>query len=218
MRTGSSSIATSTWMICANTKRKHCDVGLSPDLFSLAPCSPPSRPLRAASGGGLRPVLTTAARGALSEGRSGRRDGSVRSNKGMLAFDLSSASPPPMTDMLNFAHTTARRVDATHSRGYIVHASLTTPSPRARRLSRCFELDLPLRCSQRAARLNMVSNTGNRLPQFGSPGGIVEYTRRPRQTVMLAQHRPVVLGAKQPAPLQDRDHFGAENASSQRSL
>src|SRR5215470_778783 len=106
MRTGSSSIATSTWMICANTKRKHCDVGLSPDLFSLAPCSPPSRPLRAASGGGLRPVLTAAARGALPEGRSGRRDGSVRSNKGMLALIWAQASPPPMTDLLNFAHTT----------------------------------------------------------------------------------------------------------------
>jgi len=42
--------------------------------------------LRAASGGGLRPVLTAAARGALPEGRSGRRDGAVRSNKGMLAL------------------------------------------------------------------------------------------------------------------------------------
>ena len=30
---------------------------------SLAPCSPPSRPLRAADGGGLRPVLTAAVRG-----------------------------------------------------------------------------------------------------------------------------------------------------------
>ena len=30
---------------------------------SLAPCSPPSRPLRAAGGGGLRPVLTAAVRG-----------------------------------------------------------------------------------------------------------------------------------------------------------
>ena len=57
-----------------------------PRPFSLAPCSPPSRPLRAASGGGLRPVLTAAVRGALLVGRSGRRDGSVRSNKGMLAL------------------------------------------------------------------------------------------------------------------------------------
>src|ERR1700751_4350158 len=30
MRTGSSSIATSTWMIYANTKRKHCDVRPEP--------------------------------------------------------------------------------------------------------------------------------------------------------------------------------------------
>src|SRR5215469_12745680 len=41
-----------------------------PTCPSLAPCSPPSRPLRAASGGGLRPVLTAAARGAtLTAGR-----------------------------------------------------------------------------------------------------------------------------------------------------
>ena len=78
-----------------------------PDRFSLAPCSPPSRPLRAASGGGLRPVLTAAARGALPRGRSGRRDGSVRSNKGMLALICAQPTPPPMTDLLNFAHTTA---------------------------------------------------------------------------------------------------------------
>ena len=37
-----------------------------PTCLSLAPCSPPSRPLRAASGGGLRPVLTAAARGATA--------------------------------------------------------------------------------------------------------------------------------------------------------
>jgi transposase len=40
--------------------------------WSLTPCSPPSRPLRAACGGGLRPVLTAAARGAL---RKSGRDG-----------------------------------------------------------------------------------------------------------------------------------------------
>ena len=47
---------------------------------SLAPSSPPSRPLRAASGGGLRPALTAAARGASAGSWSGRRNGS-RSNK-----------------------------------------------------------------------------------------------------------------------------------------
>src|SRR6266481_7378234 len=36
---------------------------LVPTRASLAPCSPPSRSLRAASGGGLRPTLTAAARG-----------------------------------------------------------------------------------------------------------------------------------------------------------
>jgi hypothetical protein len=35
---------------------------------SLASCSPPSRPLRAASGGGLRPALTAVARDASSDG------------------------------------------------------------------------------------------------------------------------------------------------------
>ena len=37
--------------------------GIVPIRPSLAPCSPLSRPRRAASGGGLRPVLTAAARG-----------------------------------------------------------------------------------------------------------------------------------------------------------
>ena len=41
-----------------------------PTCPSVAPCAPPSRPLRAASGGGVRPVLTAAARGAtLNAGR-----------------------------------------------------------------------------------------------------------------------------------------------------
>jgi hypothetical protein len=54
--------------------------GRRPRPTSLAPGSPPSRPLRAASGGGLRPVLTAAARGAASATRSGRRNG-ARSNR-----------------------------------------------------------------------------------------------------------------------------------------
>jgi hypothetical protein len=37
----------------------------APDRTRIGPCSQPSRPLRAASGGGLRPVLTSAARGPL---------------------------------------------------------------------------------------------------------------------------------------------------------
>src|SRR6266536_1411395 len=48
-----------------------------------AACSRRSRPLRAAAGGGLRPALTDTARAALAALRSGRRDGPVRSNKGM---------------------------------------------------------------------------------------------------------------------------------------
>ena len=45
-------------------------ISVVPTRPSPAPCSPPSRPRRAASGGGLRPVLTAAARGAtLTSGR-----------------------------------------------------------------------------------------------------------------------------------------------------
>src|SRR5438552_18625634 len=56
------------------------DPDAPPDHHSLAPCSPPSRPLRAASGGGLRPALTAAARGAI---RNRGRDGETvpRSNR-----------------------------------------------------------------------------------------------------------------------------------------
>ena len=38
-RTGSSCIATSTWTICASTRRRHYGVRPDPDPFSLAPCS-----------------------------------------------------------------------------------------------------------------------------------------------------------------------------------
>src|SRR5438552_17303618 len=56
------------------------DPDAPPDHHSLAPCSPPSRPLRAASGGGLRPALTAAARGAI---RNRGQDGETvpRSNR-----------------------------------------------------------------------------------------------------------------------------------------
>ena len=47
---------------------------LCPEGSSLAPCSPPSSPLRAASGGDLRSDLTAAARGASPFPRSGRRN------------------------------------------------------------------------------------------------------------------------------------------------
>lgn len=39
-------------------------IAAAPVRTSLAPCSPPSSALRAACGGGLRPRLTAAARGA----------------------------------------------------------------------------------------------------------------------------------------------------------
>src|SRR5919205_3821973 len=42
-----------------------------PASSRVAPCSRPSRPLRAACGGGLRPVLTAAARGAMRPAQAG---------------------------------------------------------------------------------------------------------------------------------------------------
>jgi hypothetical protein len=68
---------------------------LRPQRASLAPRSPRSSPLRAASGGDLRSGLTAPARGAADSPRSGRRN-ALRSNK-------ETASPPirsPLTDGL----------------------------------------------------------------------------------------------------------------------
>jgi hypothetical protein len=48
----------------------------SPPAARVAPCSTPSRPLRAAFGGGLRPALTASARGARQA--PGRDEGMVR--------------------------------------------------------------------------------------------------------------------------------------------
>jgi hypothetical protein len=44
-----------------------------PTTKSVTPCSPPSRTLRAASGGGLRPSLTAAARGVIGPGQVGTK-------------------------------------------------------------------------------------------------------------------------------------------------
>jgi hypothetical protein len=44
-----------------------------PTAPSVTPCSPPSRPLRAASGGGLRPALTASARGVPERGQVGTK-------------------------------------------------------------------------------------------------------------------------------------------------
>lgn len=70
--------------------------GMVPTCPSLAPCSPPSRPLRAASGGGPRPVLTAAARGAIpNPGRDEETAPSGRTKKRLWLVDLLHKFPQP---------------------------------------------------------------------------------------------------------------------------
>src|SRR5580700_1143872 len=108
-RTGSSSIATSTWTICASTRRRHYGVRPDPRLVQPSTVLALSRTLRAGSAGAAAfaaAPLTAAARGALPEGRSGRRDGRFRSNKGMLLIDLNEPHHPHHDQLLNLTHTT----------------------------------------------------------------------------------------------------------------
>ena len=72
-----------------------------------------SRTRRAGSAGAIACTaasLTAAARGALPEGRSGRRDGRFRSNKGMgcRSSDLNQPRTLAMTNLLNLTHTTPK--------------------------------------------------------------------------------------------------------------
>src|SRR6202040_2432604 len=72
-RTGSSNIATSTWTICASTRRRHCGVRPDPRLVQPSTVLALSRTLRAGSAGAAAfaaASLTAAARGALPEGLS----------------------------------------------------------------------------------------------------------------------------------------------------
>ena len=89
-RTGSSSIAISTWTICANTRRRRCAVPPDPRPVQPSTVLAWSRTLRAGSAGAALAAasLTAAARGALPAGRSGRRDGHIRSNKRDVAIDV----------------------------------------------------------------------------------------------------------------------------------
>lgn len=72
-----------------------------------------SRTLRAASTGAAALAaasLTATARGALPEGRSGRRDGRFRSNKGMLLYRPEATDRTlTMIILLNLTHTTSDR-------------------------------------------------------------------------------------------------------------
>src|SRR5689334_16288560 len=106
MRTGSSSIAISTWTICASTKRKHCDVRPEPRPVQ------PSTVLAAVQTAARRLRRWPAA--SLDRGCARRSANRQVGAKGWVCpieqrdanFDLSSAGPPPMTDLLNIAHTT----------------------------------------------------------------------------------------------------------------
>src|SRR6516225_1948102 len=94
-------------MICANTKRKHCDV------------RPEPRPVQPST---VLAAVQTAARrlrrwptASLDRGCARRSAGRQVGTKGWVcpieqrdaSFDPGSASPPAMTNLLNFAHTTA---------------------------------------------------------------------------------------------------------------
>jgi hypothetical protein len=74
-----------------------------PVLAIIAPCSGPSRPLRAAFGGGLRPVVTAPVRGAF---RNHGRDGETALNR-TEKHCLTKATP----NLQNLTHTTRRALD-----------------------------------------------------------------------------------------------------------
>jgi transposase len=57
------------------------EIAAVPTCPTVTPCSPPSRTLRAASGGGLRPSLTAAARGVTQSRQVGTKKRPSRSNK-----------------------------------------------------------------------------------------------------------------------------------------
>ena len=102
-RTGSSSIVTSTWTICASTRRRRCAVRPDPRPVQPSTVLALSRTLRAGSAGaaaGAAASLTAAARGALPE--AGRDEGMVISDrtKGCSSSDLNEPPRPTMTNLL----------------------------------------------------------------------------------------------------------------------
>src|SRR5439155_7620106 len=95
-RTGSSSIATSTWTICANTRKRHCAVRPDPRPVQPSTVLARSRTLCAGSAGAAACAaasLTAAARGALPEGRSGRRDSRSDRTKGCCYWPELKSAP-----------------------------------------------------------------------------------------------------------------------------
>src|SRR5438132_13128501 len=94
--------------MCARTKRRHCDVRPDPRPVQPSTVLALSRTLRAGSADAAAceaASLTAAARGALPEGRSGRRDGHFRSNKGMLLWVT--LNEPPYSNHDQFAELDA---------------------------------------------------------------------------------------------------------------
>src|SRR5438552_9086190 len=95
-RTGSSGIATSTWTICANTSKRHCAVRPDPRPVQPSTVLARSRTLCAGSAGAAACAaasLTAAARGALPEGRSGRRDSRSDRTKGCCYWPELKSAP-----------------------------------------------------------------------------------------------------------------------------
>jgi len=111
-RTGSNSIATSIWTIFESTKRRRCAVPPDPRPVQ------PSTVLAAAQTAARRLRRWPAA--SLDCGCARRSAGGQVGTKGSVcsieqrdgSFDLGSASPPPMTNLLNLPHTTFRRRDS----------------------------------------------------------------------------------------------------------
>src|ERR1700739_2846036 len=94
MRTGSSSIAISTWTICASTKRRRCAVLLDPRPVQPSTVLARSRTLRAGSRRcRRRDILDCRCARRSARGKVGTMGWSLSIEQRDVAFALSSASP-----------------------------------------------------------------------------------------------------------------------------
>src|SRR6516162_4657496 len=153
-RTGSNSIAISTWMICTSTKSRRCAVLHDPCLLQFGTVLARSRPSRAGwRGGRKRPVLTRPARGAPTRARSGRRNGAlIEQRNGVLMPGHPTVTALVKSDVtianrrwrmpaprIGIAPTTAAERQARHRAKLRQHSPTTPPAalrrtpPRPRR-------------------------------------------------------------------------------------